>query len=79
MAKMPLPSKASFTLPANALVQCKQWRSLQVGVAVVRELSGAMATKRARTGKNAGGIFWGYVDFPKCKGVRPIFARITVK
>ncbi|WP_296255850.1 MULTISPECIES: restriction endonuclease [unclassified Pseudomonas] len=38
-----------------------------------------MVTKRARTGKNAGGTFWGCVDFPKCKGIRPIFAPMTVK
>ncbi len=61
------------------MVLCKQWRSLQVGVPVVRELYGATTTERACTGKNAGGTFWGCVGFPKCKGIRLIFAPMTVK
>jgi restriction system protein len=32
------------------LVQCKQWRSRQVGVKAVRELCGVMATERAQGG-----------------------------
>jgi restriction system protein len=32
------------------LVQCKQWRSRQVGVTVVRELCGVMATEHAQGG-----------------------------
>jgi restriction system protein len=32
------------------LVQCKQWRSRQVGVSVIRELCGVMATERAQGG-----------------------------
>jgi restriction system protein len=32
------------------LVQCKQWRSRQVGVTVVRELCGVMAAERAQGG-----------------------------
>ncbi len=141
------------------LVQCKHWRAMQVGVPVVRELYGAMATegavggfvvtsgrfteparefasgrnvklvdgtrlqrwiaaaKRAtpvvapspavqpkaqtpqppaqqptaapacpfcrkpmvtriaRSGRNAGGEFWGCTDYPKCRGIRPIFTN----
>lgn len=33
-----------------------------------------MVMKLARTGANAGGHFWGCADFPKCRGIRPIFA-----
>jgi restriction system protein len=32
------------------LVQCKQWRSRQVGVTVIRELCGVMATEQAQGG-----------------------------
>jgi restriction system protein len=32
------------------LVQCKQWRSRQVGVSVIRELCGVMATEQAQGG-----------------------------
>jgi restriction system protein len=32
------------------LVQCKQWRARQVGVSVIRELCGVMATERAQGG-----------------------------
>jgi restriction system protein len=39
----------------------------------------SMVTKLARTGKNAGGHFWGCVDYPKCRGIRPIFAAMKVK
>jgi restriction system protein len=38
-----------------------------------------MVTKLARTGKNAGGQFWGCVDYPKCRGIRPIFAPMRMK
>jgi restriction system protein len=38
-----------------------------------------MVTKLARTGKNAGGNFWGCVDYPRCRGIRPIFAAMKVK
>jgi len=38
-----------------------------------------MVTKLARTGKNAGGNFWGCIDYPKCRGIRPIFAAMKVK
>jgi len=37
-----------------------------------------MVTKLARTGKNAGGHFWGCVDYPKCRGIRPQFAPMKV-
>lgn len=33
-----------------------------------------MVIKVARTGPNAGGNFWGCADYPKCRGIRPIFA-----
>lgn len=35
---------------AVTLVQCKHWKSRQVGVAVVRELRGAVASERAQSG-----------------------------
>jgi restriction system protein len=35
-----------------------------------------MVTKTARTGRNAGGNFWGCTSYPKCRGIRPIFAGI---
>lgn len=38
-----------------------------------------MVMKLARTGKNAGGNFWGCVDYPNCRGIRPIFAAMKVK
>lgn len=31
-----------------------------------------MVIKTARTGRNAGD-FWGCVEYPKCRGIRPIF------
>ncbi|RMQ47034.1 Restriction endonuclease [Pseudomonas cichorii] len=33
----------------------------------------SMIMKVARTGRNAGGNFWGCMDYPKCKGIRGIF------
>lgn len=33
-----------------------------------------MVLRVARTGANAGGNFWGCGDYPKCRGIRPIFA-----
>lgn len=33
-----------------------------------------MVMKVARTGRNAGGNFWGCGDYPKCRGIRAIFA-----
>ncbi|NBB12529.1 restriction endonuclease [Pseudomonas sp. SLFW] len=33
-----------------------------------------MVIRVARTGANAGGNFWGCGDYPKCRGIRPIFA-----
>ena len=33
-----------------------------------------MVIKVARTGKNAGD-FWGCVEYPKCRGIRPIFRK----
>lgn len=38
-----------------------------------------MVTRVARSGANAGGNFWGCVDYPKCRGIRPIFAPMQVK
>jgi len=38
-----------------------------------------MVTRVARTGKNAGGNFWGCTDYPKCRGIRPIFAPMKVR
>lgn len=37
-----------------------------------------MVMKLARTGKNAGGNFWGCPDYPKCRGIRAIFAPMQV-
>lgn len=38
-----------------------------------------MVLKVARTGANAGGNFWGCGDYPKCRGIRAIFAPMKVK
>lgn len=38
-----------------------------------------MVMKVARTGANAGGNFWGCGDYPKCRGIRAIFAPMKVK
>ncbi|MBD8494928.1 topoisomerase DNA-binding C4 zinc finger domain-containing protein [Pseudomonas syringae] len=35
-----------------------------------------MISKVARTGANAGGPFWGCTDYPKCRGIRAIFAPL---
>ncbi len=32
------------------------------------ECGGAMVTRTARRGRNAGGRFWGCLKYPKCKG-----------
>ncbi|WP_455921833.1 restriction endonuclease [Pseudomonas putida] len=34
-----------------------------------------MVTRLARSGRNAGGEFWGCADYPKCRGIRPIFTN----
>jgi restriction system protein len=38
-----------------------------------------MVIRVARTGANAGGNFWGCSDYPKCRGIRTIFAPMQVK
>jgi restriction system protein len=38
-----------------------------------------MVVRVARTGANAGGNFWGCVDYPKCRGIRAIFAPMKVR
>jgi restriction system protein len=38
-----------------------------------------MVVRVARTGANAGGDFWGCSAYPKCRGIRPIFAPMQVK
>ena len=38
-----------------------------------------MVMRVARTGANAGGNFWGCSAYPKCRGIRAIFAPMTVK
>lgn len=38
-----------------------------------------MVMRVARTGANAGGNFWGCADYPKCRGIRAIFAPMRVK
>lgn len=35
-----------------------------------------MVMRVARTGANAGGNFWGCADYPKCRGIRAIFAPL---
>jgi restriction system protein len=37
-----------------------------------------MVMRVARTGANAGGNFWGCADYPKCRGIRPIFAPMKI-
>ena len=37
-------------------------------------LSQTMVVRVARSGRNAGGDFWGCADYPKCRGIRPIFS-----
>jgi len=39
----------------------------------------AMVMRVARTGANAGGSFWGCSAYPKCRGIRAIFAPMVVK
>jgi len=34
-----------------------------------------MVTRIARSGRNAGGEFWGCADYPKCRGIRPLFTN----
>lgn len=38
-----------------------------------------MVMKVARTGPNAGGNFWGCGDYPKCRGIRAMFAPMKIK
>ena len=38
-----------------------------------------MVVRVARTGANAGGDFWGCSNYPKCRGLRPIFPPMQVK
>lgn len=38
-----------------------------------------MVMKVARTGANAGGNFWGCSGYPKCRGIRAIFAPLPSK
>lgn len=38
-----------------------------------------MVIKVARTGPNAGGNFWGCQGYPKCRGIRAIFAPMKVE
>lgn len=38
-----------------------------------------MVVRVARTGANAGGDFWGCSNYPKCRGIRTIFAPMQVK
>jgi restriction system protein len=38
-----------------------------------------MVVRVARTGANAGGDFWGCSNYPKCRGIRAIFAPMQVK
>ncbi|WP_459744626.1 topoisomerase DNA-binding C4 zinc finger domain-containing protein [Pseudomonas sp. 3A(2025)] len=35
-----------------------------------------MVMRVARTGANAGGNFWGCASYPKCRGIRAIFAPL---
>ncbi|MDO7929979.1 topoisomerase DNA-binding C4 zinc finger domain-containing protein [Pseudomonas sp. KFB-139] len=35
-----------------------------------------MIMKVARTGRNAGGHFWGCTDYPKCRGMRGMFRTV---
>jgi len=37
-----------------------------------------MVMRVARTGANAGGNFWGCADYPKCRGIRAIFAPMKL-
>jgi ATP-dependent DNA helicase RecQ len=34
------------------------------------ECGGPMEARRARRGRNAGGLFWGCLDYPECRGTR---------
>ncbi len=38
-----------------------------------------MVTRIARSGRNAGGEFWGCADYPKCRGIRPIFSNAPTR
>ncbi len=39
----------------------------------------SMVVRIARSGANAGGEFWGCADYPKCRGIRPIFSTGPVR
>lgn len=38
-----------------------------------------MVVRVARSGANAGGNFWGCVDYPKCRGIRAMFTPMKVQ
>ena len=58
----PAAPKTAPAVPAPACPFCKK----------------TMVTRLARTGKNAGGSFWGCADYPKCRGIRPVFAPMKI-
>jgi restriction system protein len=58
----------------KALVQCKQWRAMRVGVSVVRELYGAMAAEGAASGivVTSGGFTPDAIEFASGRNLRLI-------
>lgn len=40
------------------------------GRPVCPDCDGPMTLRTARRGRNAGGLFWGCDDYPRCKGTR---------
>jgi restriction system protein len=61
----------------KALVQCKQWRALRVGVSVVRELYGVMAAQGAAAGYvvTSGSFTPDAVEFASGRNVKLIAGR----
>lgn len=61
----------------KVLVQCKQWRAMRVGVAVVRELYGAMAAQGAASGivVTSGSFTPDAVDFASGRNIQLMAGR----
>jgi four helix bundle suffix protein len=51
-------------------------RSAQEAAPPCPECGKPMHRRRARTGKNAGGEFWGCTEYPECRGVRKIEEKL---
>jgi restriction system protein len=70
----PVPARAAEVAPAPQPVE-----AVALKAPACPHCKKVMVLKVARTGPNAGGNFWGCGDYPKCRGIRAIFAPIKVK